>query len=111
MKESYRKGLASHPGPESCGDAREGVAEALTGERASGVSSLEITQILVPTPWPGAIGNIGRSATASSGRTRRGRSTLACTEAPHTGTGRSRVRPTEDGPWDRVVKAVAGRPR
>ena len=41
MKVSYDEGLASHVGPESCVAAREGVGEALTGERASRVSSLE----------------------------------------------------------------------
>src|SRR5690242_3793626 len=34
MKVRYRKGVAIHPGPESCGGAREGAGEALTGEAA-----------------------------------------------------------------------------
>ena len=34
MKESYGEGLASHTGPESCVDAREGMGEALTGVRS-----------------------------------------------------------------------------
>ncbi len=42
MKELYRKGLASHSDPESCGDAREDVVEALTGVHASRVFSCEI---------------------------------------------------------------------
>jgi hypothetical protein len=33
MKVSYVEGLANHNGPESCGAAREGGVEALTGER------------------------------------------------------------------------------
>lgn len=33
MKESYRKGQASHLGPESCLDDPRGRGEALTGER------------------------------------------------------------------------------
>ena len=41
MKESYVKGLAAHSGPESCGDAREGVVEALTGARPGRVFSRE----------------------------------------------------------------------
>jgi|SRR5208337_686419 len=41
MKESYVEGLASHNGPESCGGAREGVIEALTGVRAGRVFSRE----------------------------------------------------------------------
>ena len=30
MQESYREGVANHPGPESCTDTREGIGEALT---------------------------------------------------------------------------------
>ncbi len=39
MKKSYESGLATHIGPESCGAAREGGVEALTGERAGRVFS------------------------------------------------------------------------
>ena len=42
MKESYVKGLANRDGPESCTGARKGEGEALTGERAGRVLSLEI---------------------------------------------------------------------
>ena len=38
MKESYECEVATHIGPESCGAAREGGVEALTGERAGRVS-------------------------------------------------------------------------
>jgi hypothetical protein len=41
MKESYVKGLANHNGPESCGGARKGDGEALTGEGAGRVLSRE----------------------------------------------------------------------
>jgi RNA-directed DNA polymerase len=41
MKESYGEGLATHTGPESCGAAREGGVEALTGVRAGRVLSRE----------------------------------------------------------------------
>src|SRR5215211_3144207 len=34
MREPNTEGLATHGGPESCGGAREGVGEALTGVRA-----------------------------------------------------------------------------
>ena len=43
MKESYVEGLATHDGPESCGGARKGVVEALTGVRAGRVFSRERT--------------------------------------------------------------------
>src|SRR5271154_121229 len=39
MKKSYESGLATHIGPESCGAAREGGVEALTGERTGPVFS------------------------------------------------------------------------
>jgi hypothetical protein len=41
MKVSYSEGLATHTGPESCGAAREGGDEALTGEGAGRVFSRE----------------------------------------------------------------------
>ena len=39
MKKSYGSGVATHIGPESCGAARKGGVEALTGERAGRVFS------------------------------------------------------------------------
>jgi RNA-directed DNA polymerase len=39
MQESYESGVATHIGPESCGAARKGGVEALTGERAGRVFS------------------------------------------------------------------------
>jgi RNA-directed DNA polymerase len=39
MKKSHESGLATHIGPESCGAARKGGVEALTGERAGRVLS------------------------------------------------------------------------
>ena len=39
MKKSYACDIATHIGPESCGAARKGGAEALTGERAGRVFS------------------------------------------------------------------------
>jgi hypothetical protein len=41
MKVSYSEGLANHAGSESCGVAREGGIEALTGEGAGRVFSRE----------------------------------------------------------------------
>ena len=43
MQESYGKGLATHTGLESCGDVREGGAEASTEVRAGQVFSRETT--------------------------------------------------------------------
>ena len=39
MKESYGEGLATHIDPESCGAARKGGVEALTGEVRAGYSA------------------------------------------------------------------------
>ena len=41
MKVSCNEGVASHVGPESCGGGREVITEALTGESAGRVLSLE----------------------------------------------------------------------
>ena len=49
MKELYREGLATHPGPESCADNRKVVGEALTGESAGQPLSCEIQNSSVPT--------------------------------------------------------------
>src|SRR5215470_12416610 len=46
MKVSYVEGLANHNGPESCGVAREGGNEALTGGRTGRVLSREIHALL-----------------------------------------------------------------
>jgi RNA-directed DNA polymerase len=56
MKESYGEGVATHTDPESCGAAREGGVEALTGARAGRVSSRE-THILRGAD---AVGGSGR---------------------------------------------------
>src|SRR5436190_2703587 len=42
MKESYRKGIANHPDPESCIGHRERAGEELTGAQAGRKSSCEI---------------------------------------------------------------------
>ena len=42
MQISYVEGVANHDGPESCGVARKGGVEALTGERTGRVLSREI---------------------------------------------------------------------
>jgi len=63
MKVSYVEDLANHNGPESCGAAREGGVEALTGGRTGRVLSREIhalprkRQVLRDAD---ALGNVGR---------------------------------------------------
>ena len=72
MKVRYRKGIANHPGPESCGGACEGVAEALTGEGVGQPLSREIRQSGAPTLLSEAQGYIGGGVTrkSSTGPTR-----------------------------------------
>jgi hypothetical protein len=48
MKESYESGSATHIGPESCGAAREGGVEALTG--GSSRQGCESGWVKVPAP-------------------------------------------------------------
>ena len=44
MKESYRKGVANHPDPESCVTNRKAAREALAGAQAGRVLSCEINR-------------------------------------------------------------------
>ena len=75
MKESYRKGLANHPGPESCeGSAkRKALLEALTGVYAGFVLSSEIDHFRVPTRSDGSEGHTTARAKASPPKTLRSR--------------------------------------
>ena len=69
MKESYRKGLASHPDPESCAGCREATGEALTGAHAGTVLSCEINPSRAPTLLLEAEGNtVGDVTRESPGR-------------------------------------------
>jgi len=109
MREPHVEGLANHDGPESCVDARKGVGEALTGERAGEVLSREIKNTGVPTLLSDGEGNTRGSVMASSSWAPRGRRPSACAEAPWTGTGRSHGRP-HDGGAGRIGKTeVASR--
>jgi hypothetical protein len=71
MKESHRKGVASHPDPESCMASREAAIEALTGAHAGRVLSCEIIATGVPTLFRLAEGNTDGCAIASTRRTPR----------------------------------------
>jgi RNA-directed DNA polymerase len=56
MKESYECEVATHIGLESCGAAREGDVEALTGERAGRV----LSRVSLPLRDADAVGESGR---------------------------------------------------
>ncbi len=99
MKESYDERLATHIGPESCGAAREGGDEALTGERAGRVLSREIYALPRKRQElrdADAVGVSGRQYQVHHLRKGhqipRGHRPRACTETPCAGTGRSHVR-------------------
>src|SRR5437588_1619022 len=88
MKESYRKGVANHPDPESCVASRKATIEALTGAHAGWVLSCEIIATRVPTSFRMAEGNTGGCAIASVRRTLRSLRPQACMETPRARTGR-----------------------
>lgn len=77
MREPHVEGVATHDDPESCGDARKCVDEALTGARAGTVLSRETRHSRAPTPLPEAEGHMcgGRqresSASPARSQTRR----------------------------------------
>ena len=93
MQVPHGEGVAIHIGPESCAGVREGVGEASAGEHTGQPLSRE--RLIIPgadavPKWKA----IRTGAPIASARTtRRGRETLACADAPCTGTGRSHGRP------------------
>ena len=89
MQEPYGEGLASHTGPESCADGREAAGEALTGEDAGQVLSSEITPIGMPTLLPDGEGHTASGVSREPLDDPAESKTLACVDAPGTGTGRS----------------------
>jgi hypothetical protein len=94
MKESYRKGVATHPDPESCVASRKATIEALTGAPVGRVLSCEIIASRVPTPYHEVEGNIATGASASLLRTLRSLRPQACRETPRARTGRPHRRPS-----------------
>src|SRR6266513_1892965 len=89
----HDEGVANRIDPESCADAREGIGEALTGERIGQPLSRESTLILGADVVPLTEGNTDGRDNASAQTARRGLKTLACADALCSGTGRSHGRP------------------
>ena len=90
------EGVATHTGPEPCVRVREGTGEASAGERIGQPLSRERNLI------PGADAVVHTEGN-THGRDRRERlggpawsKTLACADAPCTGTGRSHVWPPSE---------------
>ncbi len=73
MKVRYRKGVAIHPGPESCVGAREDVGEALTGEAAGQPLSREIGILERRRCYPRRKATLRTALCASRPRAPRGR--------------------------------------
>ena len=105
MKESYRKELAAHPDPESCGVVRKDNHEALTGADAGEVLSREIRKPVSPTLLCEAEGHVSTSAKASLSTDRRGRRPSARIETSSAGTGRPQRSPRGDARLERPTKA------
>ena len=91
MKESYGEGVTSHIGPESCGGASNGAAEALTGERAGRVWSREDPRVQGADAVLRVEGKRERIDSARFVSTLRGQRPRARTDTLHTGTGRSHI--------------------
>lgn len=88
MKVSHDEGLATRIGPEPCAGTREDVSEASVGERAGQPLSRDSLLFWVPTAL--TFRKATQASTlceCSSGPA--WSETLACMEAPCTGTGRS----------------------
>jgi RNA-directed DNA polymerase len=66
MKVQHGKDVASHSGPESCGDAREGVAEALTGETGGSAIEPRNQESGTPTPLSEAEGEMNQGDSCES---------------------------------------------
>ena len=100
MEVSYGEGVATHTDPESCAVDREVGGEALTGECAGRVLSREISgyQLRGADAVEHAEGHTDRVVIARRDRTPRGLRPRARTEAPRTGTGRSRDHLRHEGP-------------
>jgi len=60
MKVQHGKDLANHSGPESCGGACEGAAEALTGETGGSAIEPRNPKSGTPTPLSDAEGNMNQ---------------------------------------------------
>ena len=73
MEVHHDEGVANHIDPESCAGAREGIGEALTGERIGQPLSRESTLIPGADVVPLTEGNTDGRAIASAQTARRGR--------------------------------------
>jgi hypothetical protein len=109
MKESYRKGLANHPDPESCCGRRKAAVEALTGAHAGRVLSFERNLVRGADVVGFAESNTASIAIARCWTAPRSRRPLARMETLCAGTERPRRCPIPTRE-DRPENAKAGSP-
>jgi hypothetical protein len=108
MKELYKKGVATHFGPESCVCVRKEVCEALTGEFTGTVLNHEISLILRSRRQSFlAEGNMGASVIASVSLSLRGPRPVAREEAYRAEVGRSRHRTMAWGCGALIIQGVS----
>ena len=92
MKESYREGAASHPGPQPCEGGRKAALEAL--ERGIRRQDIELRNQLM---FPGADAVKAGGRPHEDGRQRE--STLGPAESKTPGTRRNSMRENRETPW------------
>ena len=105
MKESYREGVANHPGPEPCEGGRKAALEALD----RGISRQGIELRNQPNPGADAVRASGRQH--ENGRS--GESALDPAESETPGMRRNSTRENRETPWpsDRSTGRAGGRTR
>ena len=104
MRVSNVKGLANHDDPESCGGARKGAVEALTGESAGWVLSREMIDIRDADP----VGERGRpqpTCRIGKGRWYPARSETPSMYGNNLRENREVLRPPQLTSWGRIVKS------
>ena len=105
MQESYREGVASHPGPQPCEGGREAALEAW--ERGIRRQDIELRNQLVPGADP------VRAAGRPHGYGRQRESTRGPAESKTPGMRRNSMRENRETPWLPVgkVRRAGGRTR
>ena len=105
MKESYREGVANHPGPEVCEGGREAALEAL--DRGIRRRDIELRNQLVPGAGP--VRAVGRPY--GCGRERESARGPAESKTP--GMRRNSMRENREAPWllDGRKRRAGGRTR
>jgi|SRR5579863_3628004 len=99
MEESYRKGVANHPGPEPCEGSREAALEALDRGTCGLGIELRKRQIREPTASASTEGNRAVRASAS----------VPCpAESQTPSTHRNSMRENRETPWPPAGSGRAG---